>query len=278
MALILDGTIVAKEIKDEIRKITANLSRAPKLAILTVGSDYAADAYLATKQKACASLGIDCQVVSFDKSATTEELTEAVKGLNSDETVDGIMLQTPTAQQIDNRKVFDEIAPDKDVDGTSSASFGALCMNTYGYKPATALAVIKILDYYGINVEGKSAVVVGRSAILGKPAAMLLLNKNATVTVCHSKTRDLPSVISRADVLLAAIGKAEYIKADWIKSGAVIIDAGFNAGNVGDVELSVAKEKASAYTPVPKGVGPVTNAVLLLQVAQSAQKRQNANK
>lgn len=275
MSIILYGAPVSKEIKEDLKnRVSALISQGkqPKLAVITVGDDYSSNAYLSAKIKACDSVGILMDVVKFDSSATTQDILQKVKLLNNDESVSGITLQTPTASHIDNGRIFDEILPTKDVDGTNSSSFGALCLGKSGFKPATALAVIKILNYYKLDIAGKNAVVVGRSAILGKPASMLLLENNATVTICHSKTKNLPEIISRADILVAAIGKAEFIKSSWIKSGSVVIDAGYNEGNVGDVEAA-GLEKTLAYTPVPKGVGPVTTAILLEQTVESAERQ-----
>ncbi len=184
-----------------------------------------------------------------------------------------ILLQHPVPSQIDEQRCFNAIAMDKDTDGVNTGSFGAMTMYLPAFKSATPLSVMALLKRYGIELSGKEAVVVGRSPILGKPVAMLLLNADATVTICHSKTKNLPEIVRRADIIVAAVGRAKFIQAGWVKEGAVLIDAGYNEGNVGDIDLENAAAKSSAYTPVPGGVGPVTIAKLIEQTVESAERK-----
>ncbi len=195
-----------------------------------------------------------------------------IKKLNDDESIDGILLQHPVPRQIDERLCFNSIIPSKDVDGVNSASFGKMAMDRDAYVSATPYGIIRLLKHYNIEMAGKHAVVVGRSAILGKPMAMLLLKENCTVTVCHSRTENLPEIVKTADIVVGAVGKPRFIQKDWLKEGVVLVDAGYNAGNVGDIDLENAKDIASAYTPVPGGVGPMTINTLMLQTIDSASK------
>ena len=197
-------------------------------------------------------------------------MLKVIDELNSDKSITGILLQHPVPKQINERLAFDRIAEKKDVDGVNSLSFGKLSMGEKSFNPCTPYGIMLLLEEYGINLAGKHAVVVGRSPILGKPMAMMLLEKDATVTICHSKTKNLPEILRQADVVVGAVGKPEFIQADWVKDGVVLLDAGYNPGNVGDIDLKNAASKSSYYTPVPGGVGPMTIAVLLLQTLQAA--------
>ena len=212
------------------------------------------------------------EVIELPEETTTEELLAEIDRLNKDDRICGILLQHPVPKHIDEQKCFNFIAPEKDVDGVNVTSFGAMTMQLDAYKSATPFSIMSILKYYNIELEGKHAVVVGRSPILGKPVSMLLLNENATVTICHSRTKDLPYYTKQADILVAAVGKPKFIQADWVKDGVVLVDAGYNAGNVGDIDLEACAPKSSAYTPVPGGVGPVTIAKLMEQTVISAEK------
>lgn len=204
---------------------------------------------------------------------SVETLLAEIDKLNADPEISGILLQHPCPPQIEEREAFDRILTGKDVDGVTSASFGQLSMGMDAFYPCTPYGIMLLMQEYKISIEGKRAVVVGRSPILGKPMAMMLLNANATVTICHSRTQNLPEIVKQADIIVGAVGKPEFIKAEWIKEGAVLMDAGYNPGNVGDIEISKAKDKSSFYTPVPGGVGPMTIAVLLKQTLISQKKK-----
>lgn len=269
---ILDGRLVAKSMESEIsaRITDETLSgrNAPVLATVIVGENPASVTYVRMKGNACRRVGIEPRKVALKEETTTEELLAVIDELNADPDVYGILLQHPVPRQIDERKCFDRIAPEKDVDGVGVNSLGKTALGLNGYRAATAQAIMNILSYYKIPLAGKEAVVIGRSPILGKPAAMLLLNANCTVTVCHTKTVDIGEVVKRADIVVAACGVPEFVRPEWVKKGAVVIDAGYNAGNVGDVAEG-AFENASLMTPVPGGVGPVTIATLMHQTMQA---------
>ena len=269
---ILDGRLVAKsmeaEISARIAEETASGRNAPVLATVIVGENPASVTYVRMKGNACRRVGIEPRKVALKEETTTEELLAVIDELNADPDVYGILLQHPVPRQIDERKCFDRIAPEKDVDGVGVNSLGKTALGLNGYRAATAQAIMNILSYYKIPLAGKEAVVIGRSPILGKPAAMLLLNANCTVTVCHTKTVDIGEVVKRADIVVAACGVPEFVRPEWVKKGAVVIDAGYYAGNVGDVAEG-AFENASLMTPVPGGVGPVTIATLMHQTMQA---------
>ncbi|EPG75440.1 tetrahydrofolate dehydrogenase/cyclohydrolase, NAD(P)-binding domain protein [Leptospira fainei serovar Hurstbridge str. BUT 6] len=273
-AVLLDGKKLSQKIKDsiaeEIRAMVASGKKPPKLATILVGNNPASETYVSMKVKACHSVGMLSEKIELSESTSTQELLAVIDRLNRDPDTHGILLQHPSPAQIDERAAFDKIDLKKDVDGVTTLSFGKLSMGVETYLPCTPYGMILLLKEYGINPEGKKAVVVGRSPILGKPMAMLLTEMNATVTLCHSKTKDLEEVVRQADIVVGAVGKPEFVKAAWIKPGAVLLDAGYNPGNVGDIEISKAWETSSYYTPVPGGVGPMTIAVLLLQTLYSA--------
>lgn len=273
-AILLDGKKLSQKIKDsiaeEIKTLTASGKKPPKLATILVGSDPASATYVNMKVKSCHAVGMISEKIELPETTTTQELLAVIDRLNADPDTHGILLQHPTPPQIDERAAFDRIDLKKDVDGVTTLSFGKLSMGVETYLPCTPYGMVLLLKEYGIDPAGKRAVVVGRSPILGKPMAMLLTEMNATVTLCHSRTQNLAEIVSQADIVVGAVGKPEFIKADWIKPGAVLLDAGYNAGNVGDIEISKAWEKSSHYTPVPGGVGPMTISVLLLQTLYSA--------
>ncbi|TGJ98543.1 bifunctional methylenetetrahydrofolate dehydrogenase/methenyltetrahydrofolate cyclohydrolase FolD [Leptospira langatensis] len=273
-AILLDGKKLSQKIKDtiaeEIKALVASGKKAPKLATILVGTDPASETYVSMKVKSCHAVGMGSEKIVLPQTTTTEELLSVIDRLNADPEIHGILLQHPCPPQIDERAAFDRIDLKKDVDGVTTLSFGKLSMGVETYLPCTPYGMVLLMKEYGINPEGKNAVVVGRSPILGKPMAMLLTEMNATVTLCHSKTKNLPEIISQADIIVGAVGKPEFVKADWIKPGAVLLDAGYNPGNLGDIEISKAWEKSSYYTPVPGGVGPMTISVLLLQTLYSA--------
>ncbi|GBF49111.1 bifunctional 5,10-methylene-tetrahydrofolate dehydrogenase/ 5,10-methylene-tetrahydrofolate cyclohydrolase [Leptospira ryugenii] len=274
--ILLNGKAISEQIKSKISeelKLRVADTAPPTLATILVGEDPASATYVSMKIKACHAVGIQSRSVTLPKETTTEELLKQIHTLNNDPNVNGILLQHPVPHQIEERACFDAILPEKDVDGVTTTSFGKLAMGKEAYFPCTPYGMILLLQEYGIGIAGKHAVVVGRSPILGKPMASMLTNLDATVTLCHSKTKDLPDHVRQADIVVGAVGKPEFIKADWIKEGAVLLDAGYNVGNVGDIEISKAKEKSSYYTPVPGGVGPMTIAVLLLQTLYSYQSK-----
>ncbi len=273
--MILDGKLLADELLVQLRERASGIIQRtgcmPVLATILVGDNKASETYVNMKGKACERVGIRSLKVHMPESTSTEELLAKIRELNQDQNVCGILLQHPVPHQIDEQLCFDEISLDKDVDGVNTASFGAMAMGKKSFISATPLSVMSILKRFDIPLAGKNVVVVGRSAILGKPVSMLLLNKDATVTICHSKTVNLPEITRKADILVAAVGKPKFIQADWVKDGVVLVDAGYNKGNVGDIDLEHASKKASAYTPVPGGVGPVTIMKLIEQTLDAAE-------
>lgn len=277
-ALILDGKSLAKKTEAELSQRVAalkqvNNGQAPILATILVGSDPASGTYVKMKQNACKRIGMESIAVELGEDTTTQQLLAKINELNANPDCHGILLQHPVPSQIDERACFDAIAAEKDVDGVTCLGFGRMAMNEPAYGSATPQGIMRILEAYEIELAGKHAVVVGRSPILGKPMALMLLNANATVTICHSKTQDLPSLIKQADILVGAVGRPEFIKADWIKDGAVVVDAGYHPGGLGDIELAPITNTASAYTPVPGGVGPMTINTLILQCVMAAEKK-----
>ncbi len=278
---IMDGRILAKEIEAgltvRVKRIIERTDRVPVLATILVGENPASVTYVRMKGNACSRVGINSLRVELPGSTTTEQLLAKIEELNADEKVCGILLQHPVPDQIDEQRCFNAIAMDKDTDGVNTSSFGAMTMKLSAFKSATPLSIMALLSRYNIELAGKEVVVVGRSPILGKPVAMLLLNADATVTICHSRTKNLPEIIRRADIVVAAVGRAKFIQADWVKEGAVLVDAGYNEGNVGDIDLENAAGKSSAYTPVPGGVGPVTIAKLIEQTVESAERKAGIN-
>lgn len=273
---VIDGKAYAREVEAEIRAlvqdIIAKTGKTPVLATILVGNNPASVTYVRMKGNACSRVGMLSRKVELPESTTTQELLEVINRLNRDSEVCGILLQHPVPAHIDERACFDAISLEKDVDGVTTAGFGRAAMGLDAFCSATPLAIVSLLKRYNIPLEGKEAVVIGRSPILGKPVAALLLNENATVTIAHSKTRNLPDIVRRADIVVAAVGKPLFVKEAWIKEGAVLMDAGYNAGNVGDIDLEACIPHCSAYTPVPGGVGPVTIAMLMKQTAAAAQK------
>jgi methylenetetrahydrofolate dehydrogenase (NADP+) / methenyltetrahydrofolate cyclohydrolase len=276
--LILDGKVVSDDIKEGLKSridVLKTKGVVPSLATILVGDDPSSSTYVKMKGNACERLGIHSQRIHLPKETTTDELLHTIKELNEDPSVHGILLQHPVPSHIDERKAFEAIALEKDVDGVTSWGYGQTALGFGLYPSCTPAAILKIMDYYNIEAEGKHAVVVGRSPILGKPVSALLLNKNATVTTCHSYTSNLPEILRQADIVVAAVGKPEFIKGDWLKEDAIVLDAGYNPGNVGDVEYDKCFDKASAITPVPGGVGPVTIAMLLRHTVDAAEKVAN---
>jgi methylenetetrahydrofolate dehydrogenase (NADP+)/methenyltetrahydrofolate cyclohydrolase len=275
-ALILDGkklaTLVEADLADRVAKIKERTQQTPILATILVGDDPSSATYVKMKGNACRRVGMDSISVTLPSTTTTESLLAEIATLNANPNVHGILLQHPVPHQIDERACFDAISLAKDVDGVTCLGFGRMSMGEQAYGSATPQGIMTLLNHYQIPLEGKHAVVVGRSAILGKPMAMMLLAANATVTICHSRTQNLAELIKQADIVVGAVGKPQFIKSAWIKDGAVVVDAGYHAGGVGDIELAGIIERASAYTPVPGGVGPMTIATLMTQTVMAAEK------
>ena len=272
---LLDGKSLAKATEESISKQVDELNNngiSPTLATILVGQDPASETYVKMKRNTCARVGMKSIAVEMSDSTTTEELLKKIHELNDDDNVHGILLQHPVPHQIDERLCFDAIDIDKDVDGVTCLGFGNMSMGLPAYGSCTPAGIMRLLEHYEIKIQGMNAVVVGRSPILGKPMAMMLLNKNATVTICHSRTQNIENIIKQADILVGAVGIPRFIKHEWIKNDAVVIDAGYHPEKCGDIDLENIESKASAYTPVPGGVGPMTINTLILQTLQSAQK------
>ncbi len=278
-AQILDGKSLSRRIRDEIRERAARLSARgvlPRLDVLVAAQDPSSLAYVDMKRRWCAGAGIAGEAYEITAATNQAALLELIGALNANPEVHGVLVQHPLPQHLDEGAALVALGPEKDVDGMTPQSLGLLLAGLPGFRCATPLGMMRLLDHYGIPVEGKSAVVLGRSLILGKPAALMLLERNATVAIGHSRTRDARELCRSADVLVAAVGRPEMVKGDWIKPGAVVLDAGFNrvpgkAGDVGDVEFESASREASWITPVPGGVGPMTVASLLSNVLDAAE-------
>lgn len=274
--ILLDGKALSKEIENNLKirveKIMNRTGKAPVLATILVGNDPSSEVYVKMKGNACERVGMKSLKVNLPEETTTEKLLEQIEMLNNDPSICGILLQHPVPRQIDERVCFDKIKIDKDVDGVTCLGFGRMSMGEIAYGSATPAGIMELIKHYKLPMEGKHFVVVGRSPILGKPIAMMLLNENATVTICHSKTKNLPDIIKQADGVIGAVGKPEFIKADWIKDNAIVIDAGYHKGGIGDIEINKIKDRVLAYTPVPGGVGPMTIAMLIKQTVESAEK------
>jgi methylenetetrahydrofolate dehydrogenase (NADP+)/methenyltetrahydrofolate cyclohydrolase len=277
-ATLIDGRAIAQEVRDAVaREVTAFVAEAgvvPGLATVLVGDDPASEVYVANKRRACGEAGIADLHRHLPSEATADEIAVLLRALNDDPAVSGVLLQRPLPDPLDDAALSALIDPDKDVDALTPVSAGRLLQGVPGLRPCTPLGVIELLDRHGVELEGAAAVVVGRSDLVGKPLAHLLLQRNATVTICHSRTRDLPAVCARADVLVAAVGVPRLIGADAVKSGAAVIDVGMNRapdGLCGDVDFEAVREVAGLLTPVPGGVGPMTIAMLLRNTLTAAQ-------
>ena len=280
----MDGKSVAKEteeaLKERVEKIKQERGDVPTLATILVGNDPASATYVKMKGNACERVGMKSLKVELPETTSTEELLNEIKDLNSNAEISGILLQHPVPSQIDERKCFDAIDISKDVDGVTCLGFGNISMGEKAFGSCTPQGIMRLLEYYELELEGKHAVVVGRSPILGKPMAMMLLNKNATVTICHSRTKNTEEITRKADILIAACGRMEMVKKEWIKEKCVIIDVGINSKPdsskkrgyrlVGDVDFEDVQEKVDYITPVPGGVGPMTIAMLMKQTVESA--------
>jgi methylenetetrahydrofolate dehydrogenase (NADP+)/methenyltetrahydrofolate cyclohydrolase len=268
------GAVVRAEIKERTAQFTQRTGIAPCLAAVLVGEDPASRVYVRNKGKACVEAGMLSRQINLPASTSEKELLDLVAQLNADATVHGILVQLPLPDQIDESKVIEAISPEKDVDGFHPVNAGRLLTGQSGFVPCTPYGILKLLDYEKVELKGKHAVVVGRSNIVGKPVALLLLARHATVTLCHSRTQDLPGVVRTADVVVAAVGKAEMVRGSWIKPGAVVIDVGINrlpdGRLVGDVAFEEARAVAGKITPVPGGVGPMTITMLLHNTLEAA--------
>ena len=275
MSIILDGKILAqsteKALAERVLKINKEKGFVPILATILVGSDPASGTYVKMKGSACERVGMKSLKVELNQKTTTEELLFKIAELNENPEVHGILLQHPVPDQIDERLCFDAIDIAKDVDGVTSLGFGKMAMNEPAFGSCTPQGIMRLLEHYEIEISGKHAVVVGRSPILGKPMAMMLLNKHATVTICHSRTKDLEEHVLNADIVVGAVGIPRFIQSSWVKNGAVVIDAGYHPEKCGDIDLEPLIDRCSAYTPVPGGVGPMTINTLILQTVEACE-------
>ena len=279
MAIVLDGKKLSeKSEKDFVKRVSIikkKTGSSPILATILVGDNPASATYVNMKGNACRRIGMESLKIELPETTSTDELINQINVLNDNKDVHGILLQHPVPSQIDERKCFDAIKIEKDVDGVTSLGFGKMSMQERVFGSCTPYGIMRLLDEYKIELEGKSAVVVGRSPILGKPMAMMLLNRNCTVTICHSKTQNLKSKIGDADIIVGAVGIPKFIKGDWIKNEAVVIDAGYHPEKCGDIELESIINRCEAYTPVPGGVGPMTINTLILQTIESCEQSLN---
>lgn len=279
--LILDGVSIAQRVEQQLsERIKAfkdrNPSIEPALATILVGGDPASATYVRMKQNACRRIGMNSITVELPDDTTTDQLRGKIRELNANPNCFGILLQHPVPAQIDERACFDEIDLQKDVDGVTCLGFGRMAMQESAFGSATPQGIMRLLEAYDIDLAGKNAVVVGRSPILGKPMALMLLNADATVTVCHSRTQGLADIVGKADIVVGAVGKPEFIQAEWIKEGAIVIDAGYHPGGIGDIELGPLMGRAAALTPVPGGVGPMTINTLIQQCVDSVEQSEKA--
>ena len=274
-AQILDGKKLASESEKEILGSVSLLKEKgiiPTLATILVGDDPASETYVRMKQETCKRVGMESLAINLPKETSTEELLLKIDELNNDEKIHGILLQHPVPNQINERECFERISIEKDVDGVTCLGFGNMSMGLSAYGSCTPAGIMRILEFYDVDISGMNAVVVGRSPILGKPMAMMLLNKNATVTICHSQTKELEDHVRNADLVVGAVGVPKLIKKEWLKKGAVVIDAGYHPEKCGDIDLDGIEEIASSYTPVPGGVGPMTINTLILNTMEAARK------
>jgi methylenetetrahydrofolate dehydrogenase (NADP+)/methenyltetrahydrofolate cyclohydrolase len=273
-ARIMDGAALAKQILAAAGRraagVHAQLGRAPCLAAVLVGDDPASATYVAMKQRRCEAAGLDSRIIRLPAGSTTSEVVRAVGLLSADPGVDGVLLQHPVPAHVDERAAFETIHHEKDVDGVTMHSFASMAFGLPGFSSCTPAGIVRLLDEYGVEPSGMHAVVIGRSPILGKPIGMLLLARDATVTYCHSRTRDLADVVRSADIVVAAVGQPNFVRGGWLRPGVVVVDAGYTQGNVGDVRYDEAVAVADLITPVPGGVGPMTVAVLIEQTVLAA--------
>lgn len=277
MTIILNGKDLALKAEEDFKKRVSTIKEmsgiTPVLATILVGDDPASETYVKMKGNACERIGMKSLKLELPQNTSTNELLKTVNDLNNNDEVSGILLQHPTPSGINERACFDSINIEKDVDGVTSLGFGKMAMMEKAFGSCTPYGIMRLLDHYKIPLSGKHAVVIGRSPILGKPMAMMLLNANATVTICHSKTEDLPSVVAQADIVVGAVGIPKFIKSDWIKDNSIVVDAGYHPEKCGDIDLESLKDRCFAYTPVPGGVGPMTINTLLLQTIESCENK-----
>ena len=276
MTVVLDGKLLSQSSEQDLVKrvqlIKEKTGTIPTLATILVGQDPASATYVRMKGNACERIGMESLKVELSSSTSTSQLLKEIFRLNQNPAVHGILLQHPVPEQINERECFDAIALEKDVDGVTCLGFGNMSMGEAAYGSCTPVGIMRLLKHYDIEISGKHAVIVGRSPILGKPMAMMLLNENATVTICHSKTRGLDKHIQKADILVGAVGIPKFIKSDWIKENSVVIDAGYHPEKCGDIDLNKVEGRCYAYTPVPGGVGPMTINTLLMQTVEACEK------
>lgn len=276
-SIILDGKGVATQAEAALSKRVVNLkarngNRTPILATILVGDDPSSATYVRMKGNACRRVGMDSRVIEMPADTTTEQVLAEIDNLNADPDVHGILLQHPVPSQVDERKCFDRIAIAKDVDGVTSPGFGLMALGEPAFGSATPAGIMRLLAHYNIDIAGKRTVVVGRSAILGKPMALMLSNANATVTLCHSRTVNLEAEVRRAEIVVGAVGKPKFIQSNWISDGAVVVDAGYHVGGFGDIDLAGLDGRCAAITPVPGGVGPMTISTLVTQTLEAAER------
>lgn len=284
MAVIINGKELAKKIRQNLKEEVEELNKKeihPKLAVIMVGEDKASQVYVKNKSKACNEIGVDFEEFLLPEDTTMETLLNLIEVLNKREDVSGILLQSPIPKPLNIREAFNKIDYRKDVDGFNPVNVGKLAIGEKSFISCTPYGVVKMLEEYNIDLEGKNAVIIGRSNIVGKPLLQCLLNKNATVTVCHSKTKDIGNITKNADILIAAVGKPHFVKEDMVKDGAVVIDVGINRNEegklIGDVDFENIEKKASYITPVPGGVGPMTIAMLMNNVVEAAKQYRITN-
>lgn len=283
MTKIIDGKAISAAVKERVKDGVKELNDkgiTVGLAVIIVGEDPASKVYVSNKKKACEALGIISEEYALPENTTEEELLSLINELNNKKSINGILCQLPLPRHLDEKLIINSILPEKDVDAFHPHNVGRIMIGDYDFVPCTPAGIMEMLAYENIEVEGKTCVVIGRSNIVGKPMGMLLLHKNGTVTICHSKTKNLKEVTSGADILVAAVGKAGFVTADMVKDGAVVIDVGMNRENgklCGDVDYDAVKDKASAITPVPGGVGPMTIAMLMQNTLTAAKKQNGIN-
>ena len=277
MTIILNGKDLALKAEEDFKKRVTTIKEksgiTPVLATILVGDDPASETYVKMKGNACERIGMKSMKLELPQNTSTNELLKTIDDLNNNDEISGILLQHPTPSGINERACFDSIKIEKDVDGVTSLGFGKMAMMEKAFGSCTPYGIMRLLAHYEIPLGGKHAVVIGRSPILGKPMAMMLLNANATVTICHSKTKDLSSIIAQADIVVGAVGIPKFIKSEWIKDNSVVVDAGYHPEKCGDIDLEPLKDRCFAYTPVPGGVGPMTINTLLLQTIESCENK-----
>jgi methylenetetrahydrofolate dehydrogenase (NADP+) / methenyltetrahydrofolate cyclohydrolase len=275
LAEIMDGASLARSLldhtADRATAFRSRTGRSPCLAAVLVGEDPSSMTYVAMKQRRCERVGVSSRLVALASGATTAEVVDVLESLSGDPSVDGILLQHPVPSPVDERRAFEAITPDKDVDGVTMRSFASMAFGLPGFSSCTPAGIIRLLDEYEVDPSGRHAVVIGRSPILGLPVGMLLLARDATVTYCHSRTRDLPAIVRSGDIVVAAVGRADFVRGHWLQPGAVVVDAGYSDGPSGDVAFDEATRVCSLITPVPGGVGPMTIAMLIEHTVVAAE-------